>query len=338
MAAYLMSDERVAKCHKVRIKPFVDVLHSKETKSAHYGGLMTCGSVWMCPVCAAKITERRRRELESIDTSGLSQFMITLTLQHSRDDSLKEIRACLADAWRKVKGGRWWQNFVKDTGVIGFITGTEVTYGLESGWHPHKHVLMWSTRLVGEINSDELKRILAERYEKILIRMGRWASPKYGLDVRVGDSFIAEYVAKFERKPKNANWSLAAEITKAPVKRTLQIEEHYTPFELLDLYLAKDVEAGRLFIEYALSMKGSRQLVWSHGTRKLLGLDVELTDEELAEMQEQDAVILAQLRPEHWLAILKGNLRGHLLEVAKTGDSEKVRIFLHALGIDVEDV
>lgn len=36
------------------------------TRSAAYGGLKTCGSVWCCPVCAAKIATRRADDLATV--------------------------------------------------------------------------------------------------------------------------------------------------------------------------------------------------------------------------------------------------------------------------------
>lgn len=336
MAARIMSKERVAKCYRVRVKPVVEVLHSAKIKKAHYAGLMTCGSVWMCPICSAKITERRRLELESVNAAELSCFMVTLTLQHDTKDSLKAVQSHLSEAWRKIKSGRWWNNFYCDFRIIGSVTGTEVTYGLEAGWHPHKHVLVWSLMSpdeCDELNEYVMREVISERFEAILAKSGRYVSPIHGVVVRKGNDLIREYVAKFGHEPKNAGWSLAAEITKAPAKIGLKYGDHYTPFQLLDLYLGGSMQAGELFREYARAMKGTNQLVWSRYTRELFGLDDELSDEELAAMQEQDAVILARLEPEHWRVILKNEKRSALLEVANTGNFEYLRVFLASLGV-----
>ena len=330
-----MHDQRVAKCYRARVKPFVEVLHSAKIHKAHYGGLMTCGSVWMCPICSAKITERRRLELESVNAVELSCFMVTLTLQHGRDDSLKTVQSHLSDAWRKMRGGRWYQKFQKEFLIMGSVTGTEVTYGLESGWHPHKHVLIWSRLPFQKLDTDAIRDLISGRFEYILAKMGRYVSPIHGVDVRKGNDLIREYVAKFGHEPKESGWSLAAEITKAPVKVGLRFGDHYTPFQLLDLYLAGSMQAGRLFREYALTMKGTKQLVWSRYTREMFGLDDELSDEEIAAMQEQDAVILALLKPEHWRVILKKEKRAALLEVANTGNVEYLRVFLASLGVEL---
>jgi hypothetical protein len=333
MAARILSDERVAKCYRVRVKPVVEVLHSAKIKKAHYGGLMTCGSVWMCPICSAKITERRRLELERVKAAELSCFMLTLTLQHDTDDNLKAVQSHLAEAWRKMKSGKWWQKFKKDFLIMGSVTGTEVTYGLEAGWHPHKHVLVWSQLLGHEINPEVIRGRISTRYEYILSKVGRYVSPIHGVDVRKGNDLVREYVAKFGYEPKKDGWSLAAEISKGPAKIGLKYGDHYSPFQLLDLYLGGSVQAGKLFYEYAIAMKGTKQLVWSRHTRELLGLDDELSDEELAALQEQDSVLLATLEPEHWRAILKHEKRSALLEVANTGNYEYLRVFLASLGV-----
>ncbi|OLM28013.1 hypothetical protein Ae717Ps2_6863c [Pseudonocardia sp. Ae717_Ps2] len=37
-----------------------------EPGTAGFGGLATCGSVWACPVCSAKISARRSKDLEQL--------------------------------------------------------------------------------------------------------------------------------------------------------------------------------------------------------------------------------------------------------------------------------
>ncbi|HEY2194723.1 MAG TPA: hypothetical protein VGH76_20825 [Actinomycetospora sp.] len=65
---------------------------SDGTRSAAYGGLKTCGSVWCCPVCAAKIATRRADDLaavmRAVDELGGSAFLLTLTMRHDRGDRL----------------------------------------------------------------------------------------------------------------------------------------------------------------------------------------------------------------------------------------------------------
>jgi hypothetical protein len=53
-AQALLPHERVAFCMRRVQATTVDVLYSPHHQSAHYGGLMVCGSIWVCPLCAAK--------------------------------------------------------------------------------------------------------------------------------------------------------------------------------------------------------------------------------------------------------------------------------------------
>jgi hypothetical protein len=85
-ARAILPNERVAQCLR-QINPLaagVEVLHSPEHQVAHYKSLIVCGSVWMCPLCAAKISERRRDELERAITRHIelqgAVFMATYTV------------------------------------------------------------------------------------------------------------------------------------------------------------------------------------------------------------------------------------------------------------------
>jgi hypothetical protein len=346
IAGYLLPEERVSRCIRIMIQPIATLEHSPKVKRSHFTGIMTCGSVWTCPVCSSKITERRRQELESINYAelpfeSLTMAMITVTLQHSRKDTLQDLSDSLNEAWRKIKSGRWWQNFKRKYGMIGSVTGLEVTYGLSAGWHPHKHALFWFAIPAEEIQAEEIQAEIYKRYAAILRRMGHYAHPVHGVNVKIGNQVLAEYVAKFSQEKRPVGWSLEAEVTKAPVKTTkgkktgLQDYERYTPFELLDLYKDQnDLQAGKLFREYAGAMKGKRQLVWSRGTRDLFGLGEEATDQELAEdPQDVENQKQAEFLKEHWRKIYRNGLHGHIVEIGSRNNREELRVFLAAFGI-----
>lgn len=52
-----------------------------------------------------------------------------------------------------------------------------------------------------------------------------------------------------------------------------------------------DKDCGKLFQEFAIAMKGSRQLVWSRGLKDLLGIK-EKTDQELVDETEKQSISL----------------------------------------------
>lgn len=92
-ARRLLPRERVARCLRAVLPggTRVDVLQDAEHGGAHYGGLQVCGSVHACPVCAAKIGERRRAELEGAIAAhraiGGGVLLVTYTVAHGRADA-----------------------------------------------------------------------------------------------------------------------------------------------------------------------------------------------------------------------------------------------------------
>ena len=64
-AAQLLPAWRVATCMRARLDGVVKVMHHPQHDSASYAGLMTCGSVWVCPICSAKVAARRQAEIEA---------------------------------------------------------------------------------------------------------------------------------------------------------------------------------------------------------------------------------------------------------------------------------
>jgi len=334
VARSIVPGERVAKCYRVRVRELVDVLRSQKFKRAHYSGLFTCTSVWSCPVCAAKITERRRIEMQQAidkaDQKGIKYFMVTWTLQHTKQDSLKDVRDSLGVALRKLRAGRWYQDFADQWRILGNVTGSEVTYGTEFGWHYHKHSIYFTYKNVSVEDLRQIQLDLSLKYRLILEKMGRYAHPIIGVDVRAGDSAVGDYVAKYGQQKDISNWSLAAELTKGSSKSALQGSDHFTPFELLDLYLHNQ-DDGSLFREYVETMKGDHQIRWSAELRQVLELDQELTDQEIASAQDEDAYLFAQITIQQWRKIIKQEKRGQVLEAASIGDVELFQKFLSTI-------
>ena len=322
IARELLPDARVNQCLRSVVpgSGCVNIHYSKKFERAHYGNLVQCASVWVDPVCSSKITERRRVELEDgLNRSPWPGVMITLTLQHSRDDKLAALRRDLMAGKRELKNGGWWTRFSKRIGIVGSITSTETTYGLENGHHPHSHIL----ELVdGHPDTEQIQAEVSKRFREIMTSRGRYVSPEIGVHVRATDHGAADYISK---------WGAAFEISKAGAKRGK--DGHYNPFELLQLYAEGETWAGEVFREYAAAMKGVNQIRWSKGLRELLGLGAEVSDRELVEAPLEDDILLASLTVKQWGVILKREKRGELLEVASTGDAKLLRSYLMVLGV-----
>jgi hypothetical protein len=339
VARELLPKTRTAKCYRVRRAEVVSVLYSESAKSAHLGGLCTCSSVWVCPVCAAKITERRREDLQAgIDAAklqGLHPYLLTLTHPHGRTDALADLLSGEQDAMARFLKTRATRKALSLIGWVGHVRAWECTHGrkrdISNGWHPHFHFLVLCDRVLSCDDRQAAVDALFVEWRKACVRAGLQAPGlRHGVRLDGGERAV-EYVAKFGLESDGQQtWGLAAELTKSHVKRACKGE---TPFDLLRAVFADDAdrEARWLFKEYAGAFRGKRQLVWSRGLRELLGLDEDATDEEIAAEQREDAVLLAGLFPSDWRKVARLNAQGELLELARRKDSELLARFVRGL-------
>jgi len=333
-AQALLPHERVAFCMRRVQAATVDVFYSPTHQSAHYQGLMVCGSVWVCPICAAKISEHRRIELEQAIArciaNGGAVYLTTYTISHKRYDTLATLLQSFLTARRKMKQGRAAQELRKRFGIQGTISVREVTWSKLNGWHPHCHELVFCS---AEIDINAYDRAVRQQWQQSVEHEGLSIN-EHGFSVSQTYGSVADYVAKFGREPLCSPWDAATEMTKGHLKRG-HTDEHLTPFAMLWLISQGSEELKPVFREYAQWFKGKHQLVWSAGLRALLlENQEEQTDEELAQEEETETVLLGQLTRMQWWIILANEAQGKLLEVARSGEWQQVVAFLASFGAD----
>ncbi len=243
--------------------------------AAGLGGLVTCGSVWVCPVCSAKISAERAVELSKLidwnTARGGATGLLTLTMQHHNGHRLRDLRRGLTKAWRHLTGSRSWKQAKRDLGMDGYVRAIEVTHG-RNGWHLHIHALLIFDGPV----SYELLQLFAdevfERWQTGLSREGFTALREHAVDVRLGDHALdrlGRYINKLAFEAVGGRWKKG---------RT----GGRTPFEILAEGLATgSADDLELWLEWEQGSKGMRQLVWSRGLKARVGVD-ERQDEEIA--------------------------------------------------------
>jgi len=266
-------------------------------------GVVTCGSVWACPVCAAKIRRVRTMEVEKVATwhagRGGTLAMVTLTLRHTRRDALAPMVAGLCAAWRRVQQGAQWK-LVRDM-LDGMTRALEVTHGFgadgSNGWHPHLHLLLLVRPGLDTAAVVDLVRgvLLAGWSDAVVGELGGSFAPlgSVGVDVRPIPASAAAYVAK-----------ISAEVTRADLKSGSR-----QPWALID--------AGRmsLFGEYARAMKGRRAVQFSRGLRDAAGLDLPDDDESLMMLDLDEGVIVAYVERRYWNRLVRHELALGYLEL-----------------------
>jgi hypothetical protein len=337
----LLPGERVKHCQRSTMGDSGVAVFRTGDKGASFGNLATCGSVWHCPVCAAKITEQRRIELQDAITAwtknGGEVYLMSQTFPHQLNQLLADNLALFSAAQKKFKGSRAYTRILEQAGHIGSIRALEVTHG-ENGWHPHTHTLVF-----GQPGQLEVLQQLDMVWIDTLIKIGLAERNQlnemlvYAFDVQNGD-YAAEYVAKFGHEPSatsktltNSHWSASHELTKGHQKVGRRLSGR-TAFTLLRDFTEGDEAAGELFVEYAKQFKGKRQLFWSPKLRKSLALpEAEKTDEEIAAEELPERELVTVLNHEQWRLVLSRNARFEVLKVAESEGAEGVARLLTEL-------
>lgn len=336
----LGTSHRIGVCHRVPSTfvaegqtPGVKV-YRREDSATYYRGLMICANVWACPVCSAKIAERRRAELDQALTAhqanGGGVYHMLLTLPHTRRDAPGPLVAMLLDTFRRLCSGKYSLSALVP-GFVGFVRALEVTFG-DNGWHPHLHVLVFTQEA---LTDDQLALVHLKVFSKWEARVmkvtGKQASRK-GFSFASADrgtkdvhlDAAGDYVAKFGTDKELEDiviqrrvWGAADELTRSHLKD--KGRGGRSPWKLLADFADGDKHAGMLWKEFVAAFKGRSQLQWSRGLRAVLGLDQEQDDEQAAAAVDAQDMLMARITVDDWKIILDNKLRGIVLEVLRNG-------------------
>lgn len=290
---------------------------------AHFSGLTQCGSIWACPVCSGIIRAHKAEDVREAarrhTANGGGLALVTFTIRHTLSDTLKDNMQVMADAFARMQGTRAYKDWRADLGMVGNIKATELPWG-RHGWHVHKHVLYFFDNPIKHEDEAVLKSDLFAMWSRAVEAVGGRSVSFDAFDVQAvetGEDAVAGYITKIA----DGLDGLACEVALADVKAG-RVDASLNPFQLLDM---KGQEAERLWAEYVRETKHKPAIQWSRGLRKALGMDVELTDEEVLEQAE------AQGRPV--MFIERGLYRERLanrpgalcavLEAVEAGDTAK---------------
>lgn len=342
---YWGQKQKTIKCIHTPISTDVRVLKSAQYKKAHYKNLTVCGRVWPCPTCAHRIQQKRRAEVsKAFDYAkehGWLVNMVTLTFSHSKNDSLSINLENMAKATKSFNQ-QINKKFKKNIDLKGSIRALEVTFSEKNGWHPHNHILYLS----GNKLTDEDTRLIKKAWKNACSKNGLLdLSDKkavlnfdlHSVDVEV-NMVQQEYLTKFddvfeknEKKGTDLNaisYEIASNSTKIGKKSGIH------PHELL---MKRSTRNRDLFIEYVRAFRGKKQLSWSHGLKKLVGIE-DKTDEEVVQEEEDKAEDeQAIISLEEWRLVIKNNKRVDVLERMEDGGVVLVRHLIESLSRDEID-
>ena len=302
-------------------------VRTNEDRRAYFANLMTCGSVWACPVCAAKIQQVRAEELRrAIDTwteQGGQVYMATYTVPHTRSDSLETLLSQFNEAQRKLCMGKPWKRLTAAHGISGQVKGLEVTWGQASGWHPHAHVIYF----LEQEASPDLAADLFQRWQSATARAGFGELSRRAFTLQDAAK-VRTYLTKMGQEYL---WNAEHELVKSMSKRGRG--SRYTPFDMLRTYLEQpdDGQMLALFAEYAYTFHGRNQLTWSRGLKKRLLNTEGCTDQQVADSIGEHDPVLARITLEQWRVIKRWNMQGTVLQVATDHGRDGLEYLLHSL-------
>lgn len=333
-AQKLTPAHRVRVCHKAIAHGHDGVEIRRTQDSARFNGLMSCGNVWACPVCMARINAQRadalRNGLTNAGILGYHAYLLTLTVRHDRTDALAELIDALTKAYRYMWSGKTGQALKAALTWQGSARAMEIRHGQSAGWHPHFHVVILTESVLGADTLSALTTRIKNRWIQSLAHAGYDATFDNGADLRTSTTQIFNYLTKSDR--------LADELTATDTKKST---ESRSPIEILEDSRQGDQYAASLWREYVTATKGAKALVMCPSFRQLTEYDTHLAAAENANQTESEtAELVAVIPPALWHMIKqhKDDLRPEILTYALHTGTHNLSEFLSTrLGIPLSE-
>ena len=218
--------------------------------STSWQGVLSCGHIWTCPVCSAKLrAERVARIDRALQVAGGRWQMVTFTVGHRQGMPLQALLQGLAKAFRRVKQGGKLQHVWKGR-VSASVRAFEVTFG-ENGWHPHVHALLRTSEW-----SENERAELVKRWKRAVVEaLGPDCLPSDARGVVWSPSFDAAHAD--ERKRARYLGKLGAEV--AGIAKEAR-GGSWTSWDIAREAAGKSALAISLWSEFSEATRGRRML------------------------------------------------------------------------------
>lgn len=291
--------KRVRYCRKHAFAPLDGVtIRQDEEGTVGFAGLVTCGSVWACPMCNQKIMHERREEVKHVISTALNAgatvLFTTMTLRHRVGQPLDELWTAIGKGFSAVNQARKVRRLQDEHDYVGYVRLLEVTNG-QNGWHPHLHVLEVYAGELSDADIAELRDAQLSVWKRQAVKRGLGEPNERGVVIErvrssadVGET-VAKYMSKatYEstavssldgRQAESVAWEMASPATKRGRLKTSR-----TPFQILkDAQETGNADDMDLWWEYEAASKGKRMLTWSQKLREFVKLNEERSDEDIA--------------------------------------------------------
>lgn len=270
-------DHPVKICGRYHFKNEIAEVWSGEGKKSYYKNLISCTSVWACPMCRFKILQKRKSEIielsKAAQADGLFMGFLTLTMQHNKQVNADEFRSDIKDlteAWRYIMSIPSLKKKIKEC-RFEYIRALDNRYNLVNGFHPHLHTVVFAdTRENVEMIANMIIDYYQARFPEVL-RVYQVYEPVYSDP----DEKLEQYITKS---------GMAEEITDPGLNKKSDSSIH--PLDTLSLLLKGDYgiyskeQCIQIYNDYIRATKRVRSITYSKGFKKRYGI-VDITDEEI---------------------------------------------------------
>lgn len=352
----LPATARIQICMFVKPTAFgATVMVDHEAKKGYVKNGMCCGDLWACAMCAEKITGYRRDELkgavERWVEAGNSVAVMTAGAAHHIDTDLKWYVDKLIKASSALMSGGTIKGIKAEYRWVGQVRALEYTYNV-NGPNPHNHYLIFFEGIRTESEIGALQRLLNPLWQRTCKRYDLYSSIEHGVKITMSDKATATYVAKAGDQTER-EWGAADEMTRHMHKRGQKdlngIQKGFNQWELLGMSLwdkddirfiqeakliGSPAKAAKEYKRYYEAFHRRNQLVYSRGLRDLLGLNDELTDEQIAEQEPTGNFVAAlELEREAYNTVLKRGKLALVIQLCIDDRMSDVELLLRSLGI-----
>ena len=358
----------VLRCYDCGREPRGSAVAVRRTSEgvAGFAGLVSCGRIWLCPVCNAKVMARRAVEIGAALTwatvNGYQVIWGSLTIRHNAQSDLAAMLDQQRSAWRYVVSSKSWRSVsstqtvehahdvscaatcerkrdVVDTGKpgrVGYIRAAEITIG-SNGWHPHFHpiIIVRGTPQEAQAIADETVRTWLDG-----VHYAGGEAYGYGaqqlrvLDARGSYDALAGYVTKASYDPVKhaleAVWSQG----KVGRGRAHSTTAHWGLLVAIATgeVLGEELNPIGRWHELEEATHLHRMVMWSRGLRSFASLGVEVDDETIAAEEvgtSEDSLVF--ITTDGWVSIRdRPELLALILEVTSGAGASGLRALLDA--------
>lgn len=190
--------------------------------------------------CLAHCSPIKRRANEVCLRLGMTEWLeadlpaefVTLTFQHSREDTLEGGLELIFGSLKYLTQQRQWKKWRQDYGVMGYYRASEVMWGQGNGWHPHHHLAVFHEPPAGHqpepnfvSEFGKVKHLdqypigwdVCDMWVKEMKRRGNGAG--WGRPYQDSRALTTGGVATYLAKVAQDEWDAATEIARGDLKR-----------------------------------------------------------------------------------------------------------------------